>query len=459
MPHVHLIGAGGIGVSAIGRYYASLGWTVSGSDTVSSTITEALEREGIHTVIGHSVDNLPLHTDLVVHTESIFIAAKGVSHSEASSSNPELMAAKERGLKIESYPQALASITNSQRQIAVTGSHGKSSTTSLIGVMLQGSTIGGSTIVGTQLAQFGGTNYFHDVRSDWFAIEACEYKRHFLEYTPEITVITNIDLDHLDYYRDRDDYISAFVSLIARTRRAVVLSREDIGCQDLYARVTEGDRARLEWYWVDMESMQCGELTDSIVSTSENMGDRESTVKVEGHTGGFGEPRESVGEPVVQIPFLALQVPGEHLRLDANLAYTVGEIIGIPESERIEGLTGYRGSWRRSEIVGVTLAGNTVISDYGHHPSEIRPTLAALRAKYSGSELVVVFQPHQHSRTRGLLDEFATAFTDADRLIIPDIYASRDTPEDIAYMTTARFVATVGEHHSNIIDGGGLAGT
>ena len=326
--------------------------------------------------------------------------------------------------------------------------------------MLQGSTIGGSTIVGTQLAQFGGTNYFHDARSDWFAIEACEYKRHFLEYTPEITVITNIDLDHLDYYRDRDDYISAFVSLIERTRRAVVLSREDIGCQDLYARVTENDRVRLEWYWVDMESMRCGELTDSMSSNGETVGGFiESAEEVRGSTRGFGEPRESSGEPVVQIPFLALQVPGEHLRLDANLAYTVGEIVGIPESERIAGLTGYRGSWRRSEIVGVTLAGNTVISDYGHHPSEIRPTLAALRGKYTDSELVVIFQPHQHSRTRGLLADFATAFTDAKRLIIPDIYASRDTPEDIAYMTTERFVETVGEYHQNIIDGGGLTAT
>ena len=141
-----------------------------------------------------------------------------MSRSGASSTNPELLAAHERKIKTRSYPQALADITNSKRQIAVSGSHGKSSTTSLIGVMMQQSSIGGSTIVGTQLPQFGGSNYHHDARSDWFAIEACEYKRHFLEYTPEITVITNIDIDHLDYYRDSEDYLSAFVSLVERTR-------------------------------------------------------------------------------------------------------------------------------------------------------------------------------------------------------------------------------------------------
>ena len=141
-----------------------------------------------------------------------------MSRSGASSSNPELLAAHERKIKTRSYPQALADITNFKRQIAVSGSHGKSSTTSLIGVMMQQSSIGGSTIVGTQLPQFGGSNYHHDARSEWFAIEACEYKRHFLEYTPEITVITNIDIDHLDYYRDSEDYLSAFVSLVERTR-------------------------------------------------------------------------------------------------------------------------------------------------------------------------------------------------------------------------------------------------
>jgi UDP-N-acetylmuramate--alanine ligase len=332
------------------------------------------------------------------------------------------LAAHERGIKTRSYPQALADITNSKQQIAVAGSHGKSSTTSLIGVMMQSSSIGGSTIVGTQLPQFGGSNYHHDTRSEWFAIEACEYKRHFLEYTPEITVITNIDVDHLDYYRDSADYLSAFVSLVGRTKQAIVLSALDSGCRDLYAAVEPIERERLTWYWVGMESY-------SLEATS-----------------------QAANKP---LPHLHLQVPGEHLRLDGNLAFVVGQIMGIPEVECIQGLESYTGSWRRSEVVGQTKYGNTVISDYGHHPSEIIPTLQALRERYADKRLVVIFQPHQHSRTRQLLSSFATAFGDADELIIPNIYASRDTAEDTEWMTVERLIETIRPHMPRVSGGAG----
>lgn len=287
---------------------------------------------------------------------------------------------------------------------------------------MQSSNIGGSTIVGTQLPQFGGSNYHHDIRSDWFAIEACEYKRHFLEYTPEITVITNIDVDHLDYYRDSADYLSAFVSLVGRTKQAIVLSALDSGCRDLYAAVEPIERERLTWYWVGMES-------HSHESTS-----------------------QAANKP---LPHLHLQVPGEHLRLDGNLAYVVGQIMGIPSSECIQGLESYKGSWRRSEVVGQTKYGNTVISDYGHHPSEIIPTLRALRERYADKRLVVIFQPHQHSRTRQLLSSFATAFGDADELIIPNIYASRDTAEDTEWMTVERLIETIRPYMTRVSGGAG----
>ena len=356
-----------------------------------------------------------------------------MSRSDVSSTNPELLAAHERGIKTRSYPQALADITNSKQQIAVAGSHGKSSTTSLIGVMMQASDMGGSTIVGTQLPQFGGSNYHHDTRSEWFAIEACEYKRHFLEYTPEITVITNIDVDHLDYYRDSADYLSAFVSLVGRTKQAIVLSVLDSGCRELYTTVEPYERERLTWYWVGMNQF--------VVGDPPLIGSLSGDLK---------------GDSVcATIPHLRLQVPGEHLRLDGNLAYTVGQIMGISEAECVRGLESYTGSWRRSEVVGQTQYGNTVISDYGHHPSEIIPTLRALREQYAEKRLIVVFQPHQHSRTRQLLASFATAFADADTLIIPDIYASRDTPEDTAWMTVGRLIETIRPYQPNIYGGEG----
>ncbi len=254
----------------------------------------------------------------MVHTEGIFIASAGISHGEKSRINGELEAALALGIPTLSYPQALARISNQKQQIAIAGSHGKSSTTSMIGVMLAGTSIGGSTIVGTKLSAFNGKNIHIEEASPWFAIEACEYKRHFLEYTPTIAVITNIDVDHLDYYKDEADYLSAFVSFVERTKSAVVLSREDAGCRSLYEAVSESDRNRLTWYWVDGNGWSCG------------------------------APSEPLHE---HIPHLTLKVPGEHLRLDANLAYVVGEITHLPPETRIERLEQFGGAWRRSETV------------------------------------------------------------------------------------------------------------
>jgi UDP-N-acetylmuramate--alanine ligase len=421
MSHLHLIGAGGIGVSAIGRYYKNLGWTVSGSDASESEITRDLQKEWVQIFIGHKRENLPVYTSLVVHTEGIFLAEKGIQHGKASSQNPELLYAQELGIHIRSYPQSLGDITNQKWQIAVAGSHGKSSTTSLLGVMLAESSIGWSTIVGTKLAQFDGTNLHLDTRSDWFAIEACEYKRHFLEYTPTIAIITNIDVDHLDYYRDEADYLSAFVSFVERTQKAVILSKEDVWCAALFEAISKEKRDALDWYWVDMNGYE--------------------------HKGEHFE-----------IPKMQLQVPGKHLLLDAHLAFVAGKIIGIRTEECVRGLMNYGGSWRRTEVIGTTIHGNIVISDYWHHPSELQPTLRAIREQYPERSLHVIFQPHQAARTRALLDEFSKSFSDATSVTIPNIYLSRDTPEDIAFMTAERFVEAISKYHSQAFVVNGLIG-
>ena len=287
--------------------------------------------------------------------------------------------------------------------------------------MLKDSNIGGSTIVGTKLPQFNGTNLWIDTRSDWFAIEACEYKRHFLEYTPHVAVITNIDIDHLDYYKDEADYLSAFVTFIEQTHYAVVLSMLDPGCKKLFHAVSAEVRDRLKWYWVGMDSYTLGDSEE------------------------------------VSIPHLTLKVPGEHLRLDANLAYVVGKLAGMPGEDRVRALEGFSGSWRRSEIVGTTKNGNIVMSDYGHHPSELKPTFKAIKDRYPERKLIVIFQPHQAARTRALLEDFATSFGDADEVFIPNIYLSRDTKEDIAFMTTDRLVSAISAHQKNVRNVGSIA--
>jgi UDP-N-acetylmuramate--alanine ligase len=148
-------------------------------------------------------------------------------------------------------------------------------------------------------------------------------------------------------------------------------------------------------------------------------------------------------EKTMPMPDMRLQVPGGHLLHDAHLAYTIGRLLGMQDDIIIPKLESYRGSWRRSEIIGTTKNGNILMSDYGHHPNEIRPTLAAIREKYADKKLFVVFQPHQYSRTRELLQEFASSFSDVDQLLIPDIYFSRDKKEDVEWMTVERFVETL----------------
>lgn len=292
-------------------------------------------------------------------------------------------------------------------------------------------------IVGTQVPQLENSN-FHYEDSEYFVIEACEYKRSFLQYHPYITVITNIDLDHLDYYASLEDYISAFQSLVDQTSGYVIISADDENSQKLVIpeekkiivgkRMVEGSNDR---------------ILDETDSNSPNLQHSNTPVityfpRVEEIQDGVMEIYYT--EKEMPIPYMSLQVPGSHLLQDAHLAYAVGRLLGMHDDIIVAKLESYRGSWRRSEIIRTTKNGNILMSDYGHHPNEIRPTLRAIREKYSDKKLFVVFQPHQYSRTRELLQEFALSFYDADVLIIPDIYFSRDKQEDVEWMTMDRLI-------------------
>ena len=235
--HLHIIGIGGIGVSALARFYRrSLGWRVTGSDASDFSFRERLESEGIEVHIGHSAEVITSDTDLVIYSEAI-ITKPDLSYTENLEAIPELKRAKELGVRSLSYPQALAEIFDAHQGIAVTGSHGKSTTTAMIGVMLQNTSQASSVIVGTQVPQFGQSNFWNAELSAYFTIEACEYKRSFLAYHPYITVITNIDLDHLDYYKNLDDYLSAFESIIRQTRGYVVMRWDDKHSKELYHKI------------------------------------------------------------------------------------------------------------------------------------------------------------------------------------------------------------------------------
>ncbi|HBB27195.1 TPA: hypothetical protein DCZ36_01700, partial [Candidatus Gracilibacteria bacterium] len=413
--HYHFIGIGGIGISAIARYYKQLGYTISGSSDSDSELIHELQREGMDIVVGHRAENLPPDTTRIIYTKAVLGTANTLE--EGYKNNIEMVAGVERGIPLTSYPDALAEIVNTKKCIAITGSHGKSTTTAMTGIMLAGSPFGGSTLVGTQVPQFGGSN-IHIENSPYFAIEACEYKRAFLAYRPYITVITNIDLDHLDYYRNLSDYISAFQSLVNQTSGYVVYDMDDTNVQKLDFSQTEAKPIRVN---------------------------REGFFDEIGNFHTF--------------PPMDLQVPGDHLLFDAKLAFAVGKLVGLDDEYIQKKLESYAGCWRRSEIIRTTRQGNILMSDYGHHPTEIRLTLRAIAEKYPDRKLCVVFQPHQHSRTRELLSEFATAFDAVDSLVVSDIYFSRDSEEDVAYMTTERFIATMKPRYPFVQNGNGLENT
>jgi UDP-N-acetylmuramate--alanine ligase len=230
----------------LARYYKYLGYSVSGSDGSDSTFLDTLRSEGFEIFIGHDASNLLETTDLVIYSEAI-ITKPDLSPEEQIYSNSELKKAKELGIEHLSYPVALGRVFDAKQGIAITGSHGKSTTTAMTALMLANEykdnpTIeipddgafsymptapGCSAIIGTQVPQLGNSNFYSEIGTEYFIIEACEYKRSFLNYHPYITVITNIDLDHLDYYKSLEDYISAFQSIVDQTRGFVIISSSD----------------------------------------------------------------------------------------------------------------------------------------------------------------------------------------------------------------------------------------
>ncbi len=410
--HLHIIGIGGIGISALARYYHSLGYRITGSDQTESSLIVTLRAEGIEVTIGHTMSAITPDTDLVIYSEAI-ITKPDFPKDQQIYSNPELAQAKNLHIPHLSYPEALAEVVNSKKCIAIAGSHGKSTTTAMTALIFVGSPLGANVIIGTQVPQLGNSN-FHAEDSEYFVIEACEYRRAFLRYKPYITVITNIDLDHLDYYKNLDDYISAFQSLVDQTEKYVVISADDENSAHL----------------------QIPEEKKVIV--------------------GNGTMQYNCGADVCKVfslPPILLQIPGRHIQKDAYLSYAVGKLLDLEDEFMVNRLQSYNGSWRRSEIVRTTYHGNILMSDYGHHPNEIIPTLSALREKYPDRKLYVVFQPHQYSRTRELLPAFATAFDAADMLVVPDIYFSRDKKEDVEYMTVERFIEAVRPYQPHILDG------
>lgn len=400
MTHVHFIGIGGTGLSAIARLLLEMGFTVSGSDRVLSPFAEALQRDGVTVHVGHNAANVA-GADWVVRSSAV------------GDDNPEVQEARQRNIPVYKRADFLGRLMEEKTGIAVAGAHGKTTTTGMIAWTLFALGRDPSFIVGSTL-----TNLKTNARAGKgraFVIEADEYDRMFLGLKPRIAVVTNIEHDHPDCYPRFEDMLSAFRAFVALLPPDGAL----IACIDDPAAASLMNDARREGRNVLAYGLQ-GEST---INASQWMLARNTQANLRG---GFDFDAVSNLFTGAQSVHVSLQVPGRHNVQNALAVLGVIALLGLPPKKAADALGEFRGAGRRFEVVG-EVNRITVINDYGHHPTEIKATLAAARARYPDRRIVAVWQPHTYSRTQALFEHFASAFPDADEVIATEIYASRET--------------------------------
>ncbi len=368
---VFLIGIGGIGISAIARLMLTEGKSVFGSDISESLITDDLKSLGAKIELGQGIELIPKDADLIVYSTAIekydkvfFEKLQGF------------------GVPIVSYPEMLGLVTLNKYTIAVSGTHGKTTTTAMIAKALIDNKLEPSVIVGSLLPEYKSNLIVGE--SDIFVVEACEYQRAFLNLKPKILIITNIDSDHLDYYKDINDIRSAFGELMAQTGSVVVYNASDANIR----------------------------------------------VLVREHEKKNGIKGVDYLQYLEKIP--KLSVPGLHNRMNAAAAMAVADILEIDPEKAGKSLAKFSGTWRRLEKKGETKEGTIIYDDYAHHPTEIIASLQALRELYplGSKKITVLFQPHLYSRTKALFDEFTKSFKDADQIMLLPIYFAREDKDE-----------------------------
>ena len=413
--HIHCIGIGGSGMSALAAILKESGITVSGSDQKSSETTKKLSVRGIHIVIGHASDAIPSAAELVVYSPAVPY------------DNVERAAARGRGLTELSYPEAVGSLTKIKKTIAVCGTHGKTTTTGMITAAFLGAGKDPTVIIGSPTSELEGRNERLG-EGEELILEACEYCRSFLSYRPHAIVITNIEIDHLDYYRDEEDYMRAFREFLKNIAPGgiIVGNMDDLKVEQLCNEAEKSDQK------------------PKIIFFGKN---READYRLEKNR--LTRHGEVISE-------FFLQIPGEHNIMNAAAAFAAATECGL-DSGRVEAaINNYGGAERRFQIKG-TVGKTIIIDDYGHHPTEIKATLAAARTRYGKeAKILCIFQPHQYSRTSKLLPRFSLAFSDADEVIVPNIYQVRDTEEDVHSITPEKLVDAIAKNHPATSYGDGM---
>jgi UDP-N-acetylmuramate--alanine ligase len=399
LARVHMVGIGGAGMSGIARILLDRGGQVSGSDAKESRGLAALRARGAQIRVGHdasSLDMLPGGPTAVVST-----------HAAIPKTNPELVEAGRRGIPVIMRPAVLARLMDGYTTVMVTGTHGKTTTTSMVIVALQHSGFDPSFAVGGDLGE-AGTNAHHG-SGGCFVAEADESDGSLLEYTPDVAVVTNVEVDHLDFFGTVEAYHAVFDDFVERLRPggALVVCTDDAGAAELAQRCTaRGVRVLRYGSGTDTE------LAGALVNWEQQGTGSVATIQLAGET----HPRG-----------LRLAVPGRHMALNALGALLAAREVGGNVDAVLDGLAGFEGVRRRFESVGIA-AGVRVFDDYAHHPTEVRATLEAVGSVAGEGRSIVVFQPHLYSRTKAFAKEFAAALSTADEVFVLDVYAAREQP-------------------------------
>lgn len=388
-----MVGVSGIGMSALSAFLLNKGCKVSGSDIVKSKdVPSKVEFLG-----EQSEKNVKKGLDLIIASHAIPL------------DNPELKSGVELKIPILTYPEAVGRLTDGFKLISICGTHGKSTTTAMLAKILIDVLKDPNVIVGTRVPFLDGKN-FRIGKSNLFILESCEYKEAFLHYNPDVLVITNVEPDHLDYYKTIDNYFKAFKEYLKNVKKGGVVVFDVDDASSL--STVEGYKGRMEAV----------------------------SLKNKGR--------------------LNLQVIGRHNQYNAWQAITAAKVLGVKEELAIKSVEGFEGTWRRLEYKG-EVNGAKIYDDYGHHPTEVSATLHALRANFPNKKIICVFQPHQYSRVLHFFDEFVEALQSAYYVIVPNIYEVRDSKEDVSAVDTDELVEAINSYEGidRAVNGEGLPNT
>ena len=402
---IHFVGIGGIGMSGIAELLLNLGYRVSGSDLASTSITENLQSLGGKIYQGHSAEHVG-QADVVVTSSAI------------APDNPEVVEANRLFIPVIQRAEMLAELMRLKKYgIAIAGSHGKTTTTSMVSCMLAQAGLDPTIVVGGKVDSFGGNARLGD--GEFLVAEADESDGSFLKLSPVLEVVTNIDLEHLDYYRDIDHIKQTFLQFIDKIPfyGAAILCLDDANVADILPSI----RRRIITYG----------MTAQADYHAENVSFNEGRVYFSVYKG-----RTLLGE-------INLAPPGMHNVYNALATICIGLELEIPFAVLASALQNFGGVQRRMQKKG-EVAGIVVVDDYGHHPTEIRATLSAIKIAWPDKRLVVAFQPHRYSRTKGLFKEFQTCFHQADFLVMTDIYAASETP--IEGVSSEKLLSKIRQH-------------